>query len=97
MKRAVLLFLVLFLLLDLGDDGFLGKVMVRPLDSAPEISLTSSPDGNSEDVGLTSTLLVALDDRQGCSRQSLQPVLEGQQALKIITCCHTGSSGGIPR
>lgn len=95
MKRVVLLILVLLLLIDLSEDGCLGKAMFVAPDSAAKASLISS----------LLDCSVKVDSRYTLSSQGgeisllvqFQPVtLLVKPALKIIICNHTGSSGGIP-
>jgi hypothetical protein len=94
MKRAVLLILVLFLLLDLGDDGFIGKATFLIPDSAQKISLTFLLEYDSIEFCYT---LPAPECRQMKGLLPFQPgTLECQSPIELIICCYTGSSGGIP-
>jgi hypothetical protein len=95
MKRVVLLILVILMLIDLGEDGCLGKAKFVPPQSFAETSLTSPlldcsgkvdshyklPPGCWEISRLMQFQMVT---------QRVQPV------LKIIIYNNNGSSGGIP-
>jgi hypothetical protein len=97
MKRVVLLILVLMLLVDLAEDGCLGKVtFCLPCPSA-KTTVTSShdcPGSGQGDFGHE----LASPKVPGCSlRGEARPVsLHVPPALQIIHCCHLNSSGGIP-
>lgn len=95
MKRAVLLILVVLLLLDLGEDGHLGKVTFGPADSAAKTSLTSPPQYDSGNIN-SHYGVPAANYRELPIRLQFQPVkIRVQLTLKIITYCHTCSSGGL--
>lgn len=96
MKRMVIFICVLFLMLDIADDGCLGKAKFNLPQPQAETSLTSSyhPDSNQTDFHhkLTAT------DLPGIHRlEYTQPVtLCVLPTIRIIHCCHLSSSGGIP-
>jgi hypothetical protein len=95
MKRVVLLILVLLLLIDLGEDGCLGKATFVAPQSSAQTSLTSPLLDCSGKVGPPYTL--PSDGGEISPLLQFQPVtLLVQPALKIIIYNHTGSSGGIP-
>ena len=96
MKRGVLLILAVLLLIDLADDGCLGKAKFLPPHSSTKISLTFPLDCDSESVD-TTYAPPASNRWEICGRKQFQAVLIGvQTTLKIITFCNNGSSGGIP-
>jgi hypothetical protein len=95
MKRVVLLILVLLLVIDLGENGCLGKAAFVAPDSSATTSLISPLLDCSGKVDS----LYPLPSQGGeISRlMPLRPVtLLVQPALKVIIYNHTGSSGGIP-
>jgi hypothetical protein len=97
MKRGVLLILALLLLLDLADDGYLGKAKFVPPYSTAKTSLTSAPQYDTGKID-SSGSLPSPDWRDMSGPRHLQPVMPlVQLARKIITPCNNGSSGGIPR
>ena len=96
MKRIVLLILALLLLLDLAEDGCLGKASFVPSHSSAETSVTSPHCYDSGKVDSRSAL-PSPDYGEMSGLRQLQPVtLRIHPALKIIDYCNTGSSGGIP-
>jgi hypothetical protein len=96
MKRVVLLILVLLLVIDLGQDGHIGKATFVPADSAAKPSLTSPPQYDCGNVDSHYTRPVA-NYWEMSGRCQFQPIeILVQPALKIITYCHTGRSGGLP-
>jgi hypothetical protein len=95
MKRGIVLIVMLLLLIDLGEDGCLGKAtFVAPQPSA-KISFTSPLVNCSGKIDSCDTLP---SDGGEISRlvQCQAVTLLVQPALKIIIYTHTGSSGGIP-
>lgn len=96
MKRGILLIVVLLMLFKLGYNGSLYRVAHDPANSLAVISLTSPSADDFGDTGF----LYALPPPKGhheCELRPLQPVaLDGHSARKIIVCCHSGGSGGIP-
>jgi hypothetical protein len=95
MKRVVLLLLVLLLMIDLGEDGCLGKATFVAPQSTAKTSFTSPLHDSSGKVDSPYTL-----PSQGGEISLLMPLqpltLLVQPALKIIIYNHTGSSGGMP-
>jgi hypothetical protein len=98
MKRLVLIILVLFLLIDLSEDGSLGKVDFNLPQSPAQTFVTSSdhPDSGQTDFRyeLASTDLPGSpppDERQLVTLQGF-PL-----SLQLIHCCLFRSSGGLPR
>ena len=95
MKRAVLLIFVLLLMIDLGEDGGLGKVTFVAPTSSAKTSLSSPLLPCSGKLYCRHTLLL---EGWEISRlvQLQQVTLEIQPALKILIFTNTSSSGGIP-
>jgi hypothetical protein len=97
MKRLVLLILVLILMVDLAEDGYLGKATpYLPCPSA-KTSLTSSH--NHPGSGQTDFRheLASTDLPGSPHYDEAQPtILLLPHTLQIMHCCHLGSSGGIP-
>jgi hypothetical protein len=97
MKRMVLLILVLILMIDLAEDGCLGKVTVYLPHPSAKTSVTSSH--NHPDSGQTDFRheLASLNLPGSPRHGDAKPVTLGlPHTLQIINCCHRGSSGGIP-
>jgi hypothetical protein len=94
-KRLLIIICTIFLLLDLADDGYLGKAPFGPLSSSQQFS-SYSEDYNSGKAEFPEIL--QLEDFWEAPRISpihtVTPVF--QSILKIINCCHLNSSGGIP-
>jgi hypothetical protein len=96
MKRGIVLIVLLLLLIDMGQDGCLGKAPLVPCDFSAHTSLTSPPQYEAGKVDSHHKLSLA-NSRGLSGWWQFQPLsLRVQPALKIITCCHTTSSGGIP-
>jgi hypothetical protein len=96
MKRGIVLIVMLLLLIDLGVDGCLGKATLAPPDFSQNSSLTSPSPSEAGKVDFHFQPSWA-NNLGRSSRWQFQPVtLPVQSALKIITYCHTNSSGGIP-
>ncbi len=95
MKRVVLLFLALLLLIDLADDGHFGKATFVAPQSTAKTSLISPLLDYSGTVDSRYTLP---SDGWKISRLiQWQPVtLPLRTALKLNIYNHTSSSGGIP-
>jgi hypothetical protein len=96
MKRGIVLIVMLLLLIDLGQDGCLGKAVLVPPDSSAPTSLTSPPQYEAGKVDSHYKLSLAKSGSTSGWWQFQPLSLRVQPALKIITCCHTTSSGGIP-
>jgi hypothetical protein len=97
MKRMVLLILVLLLLVDLAEDGCLGKATPYLPCSSSKTTVTSShncPGSGQGDFGHE----LASPKAPGCPRHDeARPVsLQIPPTLQIMHCCHFSSSGGIP-
>jgi hypothetical protein len=96
MKRGILLIMVLFLLVDLAEDGCLGNVKIGPLQAAVSVAISIFPHHPSRQVDSPRSL-PSPDWRDIFSLWQSQPVMQGgQQAPKMITSCNNGGSGGIP-
>jgi hypothetical protein len=96
MKRGIWLIVVLLMLFKLGYNGSLYKAAYGPPHSLAVISLASPA---ADDFGNTGFLfaLPPLEGHNECRLRLWQPVaLDGHAAHKIIVCCHSGGSGGIP-
>jgi hypothetical protein len=97
MKRGILLILMLVLLVDLAEDGYLGSVEFGPLQAAVSTSFSNFHYQSSRQV-VSSRSLPSPDWRDIFNPWQSQPVMQmGQLAFKIITSCNNGGSGGIPR
>jgi hypothetical protein len=95
MKRVVLLILVLLLVIDLGEDGCLGKATFTAPASAAKTSLISPLLNCSGKVD--SPYPLPSPGGEILRLMPLQPVtLLVQPAFKIIIYNHIGSSGGLP-
>jgi hypothetical protein len=96
MKRAIVLLVMLLLLIDLGQDGCLGKAVLVSPDSSAPTSLTSPPQYEAGKADCHHKLsLTNCGVMSGC--WPCQPVtLRVQPTLQVITFCHTNSSGAIP-
>ena len=97
MKRIVLLILVLILMLDMAEDGYLGNGRVYLPNPSAKTTLTSSHDCPGS--GHTDFLYeLRSADLSGSPRHgNAQPVTPNvAPTLQIIDCCHLNSSGGIP-
>jgi hypothetical protein len=96
MKRIILLILVLLLMVDIAEDGFLGRVNFYLPHPSAKTSITFSvhPHTGQTDFGHE---LAFLDLPGRPWYGSTQPVtLQVPPTLQIIHCCHLSSSGGIP-
>jgi hypothetical protein len=98
MKRVGLLILVLLLLVDSAENGYLGKVTVcLPYPSA-KTSVTSSSDypgsGQSDSGHELASPNLPGNPRHGDGRSVsfffITPI------LRIMHCCHISSAGGLP-
>ncbi len=97
MKRGILLIVALLLVLDLAEDGYLGRAKFVPPHSSAKTSLTSSPQFDSAKIDSSDLPPSQNWAKIPCPRQ-VQPVMQpAQQSLKITTYCNNGSSGGMPR
>jgi len=96
MKRVVCLIVVLFILVDLAEDGCLGKANFYLPDPLAKTSVTSCPDSDS---GQTDSRYEFASTNLPTSLRhgDIKPVtLRVLHTLTIIHCCHLSSSGGIP-
>ena len=97
MKRTMLLILVLLLLVDLAEDGCLGKAtLYRPCPSAkPSVNSSHDyPGSGQSDYGheLASPSLPG----RSCHGETPPVILQVPPTLQIMHCCHLNNSGGIP-
>jgi|WetSurMetagenome_2_1015567.scaffolds.fasta_scaffold45306_3 hypothetical protein len=98
MKRLLLLFCVLILMFNLADDGRgrPGRAKFNPPNPSIETPVSPSHHAHSDRVDFWYELASAELPVSPCHADS-QPVTHSvQPTFKIITYCHTGSSGGIP-
>jgi hypothetical protein len=96
MNRGILLILAFLLLLDLTDDGFLGRAkFVAPLYAA-QISLTIKTCCHSGPNDTRYTLPALTDPEVTGLILFPQVILRDQTTLTMIARCHTSSSGGLP-
>jgi hypothetical protein len=98
MKRGIVLMVMLLLLVDLADDGYLGDVKTgAPLQAVVSHGLSHfhhSPSRQDD----SSKLLPSSDWRDIFISWQAEPVIPlGQLPVKIITSCNHGGSGGIPQ
>ncbi len=97
MKRVVPLILVLLLLVDLAEDGCLGKATAYLPCPSAKTTVTSShhsPDSGQSDSGheLASPKVPGRPYRGEARSVSLHV----PPTLTRIDCCHLSSAGGIP-
>ena len=98
MKRLVLFILALILLVDLSEDGFIGKVeFCLPNHSAKTPVILSSKYPVSAQIYLGHELASPNflgNPRHGKARSvSFLSILP---TLRIMHCCHLSSAGGLP-
>jgi hypothetical protein len=97
MKRMVLLILVFLLMMDLAEDGCLGKAVLYFPTPSTKTCVTSQHHhaGLSQDdyhSALTSPELPG----KPYSNESRPTTLSLPLSLQIMHCCHLSSSGGLP-
>ena len=99
MKRGIVLIVMLLLmalLVDLAEDGYLGNVMTGPLHAVVSHEPRNFTHYPSRQVD-SSNLLPSSDWRDIFISWQAEPVIPlGQLPVKIITSCNHGDSGGIP-
>jgi len=97
MKRGIVLLVMLLLLVDLAEDGYLGNAKTGPLQAAVSHGLSHFTRHPSRQVDSTN-LMPSSDWRHiFISWQAESVIPLDQLPLKIITSCNHGGSGGIPR
>jgi hypothetical protein len=97
MKRLVLFILVLILLVDVAEDGALGKVKFCLPNHSAKTSVTSSYHHPGSGQTDSHHEFSPADLPQSPQYGNARPVtLRLPLTLKIINCCHLNSSGGIP-
>jgi hypothetical protein len=96
MKRMVLLILALLLLMDLAEDGCLGKAKVYLPHPSAKTTVTSSHHPGSVKTYFRHEL--ASTDLPGSPRHGYARSvnLHFPPTLQIMHCCHLSSSGGNP-
>jgi hypothetical protein len=97
MKRLVLFILVLILLVDFAEDGYLGKVKTCLPNQSAKTSVTSShhyPGSGPSDFQHE----LGSPNLKGTSAhgEARSVSLHVPPTLQIMHCCHLSSSGGIP-
>jgi hypothetical protein len=96
MKRSMLLILALLLMMDLAEDGFLGKATFELPRAVAKTSASTTHHNYSGQVDCRHEVPLAhLSDPPG--RAHYQPVsFRIQPTFKIIDYRNPGSSGGVP-
>jgi hypothetical protein len=97
MKRMVLLILVLLLMVDLAEDGYLGKAtpcLPRPIAKTSVTSSHNQPgSGHSIFRHELSPTELYRTLRYGKAQVATHHL---PSTLQVLHCCHLSSSGGIP-
>jgi hypothetical protein len=97
MRRLVLLLFALLLVLELADDGCPVHARFVSPQASVKIAVTAAQQGGADQPdspGLPEGAAWRGPPGQGRN----QPAVPGvRQTLKLIDCCQTGSSGGLPR
>jgi hypothetical protein len=97
MKRMVLLILVLLLVVDMAEDGFLGKVKVYLPHPSAKTSVNSSHHHPAPGQTPFRHELVFTDLLGSLLDKDARPViLRVPSTLQKMYWCHLSSSGGIP-
>jgi hypothetical protein len=97
MKRLVLFILVLILLVDVAEDGALGKVkFCLPNHSAKTFVTSSHHLPGSGQTDSRHELSLADVPRSPLPGNARLVTLRLPTTLQIMHCCHLSSSGGIP-
>ena len=97
MKRGIALMVMLLLLFDLAEDGYLGNAKTGPLHAVVSHGLSHFTHYPSKQAD-SSKLLPSSDWRNILISWQAEPVIPlGQLPIKKITSCNHGGSGGIPR
>ena len=99
MKRLVLFILVLILMVDFTEDGYLGKVKFCPPYSSSKTAVTAShghPDSGPGQSDFQHDLAFRQGPADLCGCEARPVKLQVPPTLKIMHCCHLSSSGGIP-
>jgi hypothetical protein len=97
MKRMVLLILAVILLMDLAQDGCLGKITFCLPHSSAKTSVTSSHKHPGSSQGDFQHELAATNVPSSFHSGAAHSVtLYVPPTLQIMHCCHLSSSGGIP-
>lgn len=95
MKRILVLLCALLFLLDLADDGYLGKAPALTPQLPGTVSFFSSPDSSGTivpQVWLADIALLGALQRW----QNQEILVEVEEHLTKIDCYLLGSSGGLP-
>jgi hypothetical protein len=96
MRRLFIAIFMLLLLIDLGDDGFIGKARFVSPGAPSAASVASSPYYGVEQVDSWREL--PLKDLLGIFKhyQNQKLTCNVRQILKKISFCRTSGSGGLP-
>jgi hypothetical protein len=95
-KRLVLAILALLLLVDLAEDGCLGKATVYLPCPSAKTTVTSSHHPCSAKIDLR-LQLASPDLPESPQHDNTKPgSLRISSTLLILHCCHFNSAGGIP-
>jgi len=96
MKRGITLIVMLLLLVDLAEDGYLGNVKTGPLQAVVSHGLGHFRHYSFRQFD-SSNFLPSSDCRNIFISWQAEPVITPDQLpVKIITSCNHGDSGGIP-
>lgn len=95
MKRVVLLILALFLLLDLAEDGCLGKAAFVPPQSSAGTTIKASKHDCPQKVD-THWTQTSHEGDSYCQLQCMTVTLPSHSSLNRSIHKRFGSSGGIP-
>ncbi len=96
MKRSVLLILVLLLLMDLVEDGCLGKATVYLPSPSAKTSVTSHDCPGSGPSDFNHEFQPAKIPGNTCYVTAQPITFLVLHTLKIMHCCHFGGAGAIP-
>jgi hypothetical protein len=97
MKRMILLILALLLIMDLAEDGYLGKVKFCLPHPSAKTSINSSNDHPGSGQTEFHPELASPDFPGPPNTVNVRPsTLHLPPILQIMFCCHLSSSGGIP-
>jgi hypothetical protein len=97
MKRMLLLILVLLLMMDLAEDGCLGKAKFNLSNPSATTSVTQTDDQPDSDKTDFRHEPASIELPGSPHHGGPRPVIPHlPHTLQIIHCCHISSSGGIP-
>jgi hypothetical protein len=99
MKRAILLILMLMLLVDLAEDGHLGRVKFFLPQHSAKTTVTSSskcPASGQSGLGLDLASPIFPGSLYEGHTWSIRSLFFVPPTLRIMHCCRLSSAGGIP-